>query len=115
MNMRKSKVLAKLRKGEVVNCFKLNCDNARLAELIALCGFDCIWTCMEHVANDWSAIEQQIWFEEVRRAGAPLPFVTLNTVGPALMARGSEVQKQRFLRGILEGRIHFAIGYTRPQ
>ena len=61
MNMRKSKVLTKLRKGEVVNCFKLNCDNARLAELIALCGFDCIWTCMEHVANDWSAVEQQIW------------------------------------------------------
>ena len=61
-----------------------------------------------------TAIEQQIWFEEARRAGAPLPFVTLNTVGPALIARGSEAQKRRFLPGILRGEIHFAIGYTEP-
>ena len=51
-----------------------------------------------------TAIEQQIWFEEARRAGAPLPFVTLNTVGPALIARGSEAQKRRFLPGILRRR-----------
>jgi alkylation response protein AidB-like acyl-CoA dehydrogenase len=62
-----------------------------------------------------TGIEQQIWFEEARRAGAPLPFVTLNTVGPALMARGSEAQKRRFLPGILRGEIHFAIGYTEPE
>jgi 4-hydroxy-2-oxoheptanedioate aldolase len=23
--------------------------------------FDCIWTCVEHIANDWSVIEQQVW------------------------------------------------------
>ncbi|HVH17026.1 MAG TPA: acyl-CoA dehydrogenase family protein, partial [Myxococcota bacterium] len=40
-----------------------------------------------------TAIEQMIWFEEARRAGAPVPFVTLNTVGPTLMAAGSEAQK----------------------
>ncbi len=62
-----------------------------------------------------TGIEQQIWFEETRRAGAPLPFVTLNTVGPALMARGSEAQKRRFLKGILAGASHFAIGYTEPE
>jgi hypothetical protein len=61
-----------------------------------------------------TGIEQQIWFEEARRAGAPLPFVTLNTVGPALIARGSEAQKRRFLPGILAGELHFAIGYTEP-
>jgi alkylation response protein AidB-like acyl-CoA dehydrogenase len=61
-----------------------------------------------------SGIEQQIWFEEARRAGAPVPFVTLNTVGPALIARGSEAQKRRFLPGILAGEIQFAIGYTEP-
>ena len=60
-------------------------------------------------------IEQQIWFEEARRAGVPLPFVTLNTVGPALMEKGSEAQKQRFLPPILTGKIHFAIGYTEPE
>ena len=53
-------------------------------------------------------------FEEARRSGAPIPFVTLNTVGPALIARGSEIQKERFLTQILAGEIHFAIGYTEP-
>jgi len=60
-------------------------------------------------------IEQQIWFEEARKAGVPLPFVTLNTVGPTLMEKGTEAQKQRFLPGILAGEIHFAIGYTEPE
>ncbi|MGI9590604.1 MAG: acyl-CoA dehydrogenase family protein [Myxococcota bacterium] len=68
----------------------------------------------EYGGQGRTGIEQLIWFEEARRSGAPIPFVTLNTVGPALIARGTEEQKQRFLRGILEGRIHFAIGYTEP-
>ncbi|MBP1687821.1 MAG: acyl-CoA dehydrogenase [Deltaproteobacteria bacterium] len=58
--------------------------------------------------------EQLIFFEEAQMAGAPLPFVTLNTVGPALMALGSEAHKQQFLPGILRGEIHFAIGYSEP-
>ena len=60
-------------------------------------------------------VEQLIFFDELRRAHAPLPFVTLNTVGPALMAHGSEEHKQQFLTGILAGEIHFAIGYTEPE
>jgi alkylation response protein AidB-like acyl-CoA dehydrogenase len=59
-------------------------------------------------------VEQLIFFDELRRSHAPLPFVTLNTVGPALMAHGSEEHKQKFLTGILAGEIHFAIGYTEP-
>lgn len=59
-------------------------------------------------------IEQLIWFDEARRIQAPIPFVTLNTVGPALMQMGSEEQKRRFLPGILAGEIHFSIGYTEP-
>ena len=58
--MRPSKVLAKLRAGEVVNCFKINLDSSRVAEIAALAGFDCIWTCMEHVPNDYALIERQI-------------------------------------------------------
>ncbi|MCE5250206.1 aldolase [bacterium] len=61
MNMRRSKVLHKLRSGEVVNCFKLNLADGRAAEIAAIAGFDCIWVCMEHVANDWEVIEKQIW------------------------------------------------------
>ena len=61
-----------------------------------------------------SMLEQLVFFEEVRRAGAPFPFVTLSTVGPALMTHGSEEQKAAFLPGILRGETHFAIGYTEP-
>jgi len=69
---------------------------------------------VEYGGQGRTAIEQLIWFDEARRAGAPLPFVTLNTVGPCLMASGTEAQKQKFLRGILAGEVHFAIGYSEP-
>ena len=62
-----------------------------------------------------TALEQFIFIDEVRRAGAPLPFVTLSTVGPALMELGSEEQKALYLPKILAGEIHFAIGYTEPE
>lgn len=62
----------------------------------------------------FGGIEQLIFLDEARRAGAPLPFVTLSTVGPALMSHGTEEQKQRFLPGILRGEVHFAIGYSEP-
>ena len=68
----------------------------------------------EYGGQGRTAVEQMIWFEEARRAGAPIPFVTLNTVGPCLMAAGTEAQKQKFLRGILAGETHFAIGYSEP-
>jgi len=61
------------------------------------------------------AIDQFILFDEVQRAGAPFPFVTVNTVGPTLMAFGTEEQKHRYLPGILSGDINFAIGYTEPE
>lgn len=61
ISMRPSKVLAKFRAGEVINCFKTNLSDARAVEIAAMLGFDCVWTCVEHVANDWAAIEQQVW------------------------------------------------------
>jgi 3-oxocholest-4-en-26-oyl-CoA dehydrogenase alpha subunit len=59
-------------------------------------------------------VEQLIFVEESHRAQVPLPLLTLNSVGPTLMAMGSDEQKQRFLPGILRGEVHFAIGYTEP-
>ncbi len=59
-------------------------------------------------------VEQLVFYEEVQRAGAPYPLVTLNTVGPTLMARGTPEQQAAYLPGILSGEIHFAIGYTEP-
>jgi 3-oxocholest-4-en-26-oyl-CoA dehydrogenase alpha subunit len=61
------------------------------------------------------ATDQYIFFDETRRAGAPFPFVTVNTVGPTLMLYGTEEQKAFFLPGILSGDINFAIGYTEPE
>ena len=61
------------------------------------------------------ATDQFILFDEVQRAHAPFPFVTINTVGPTLIAYGTEAQKAQFLPGILAGEINFAIGYTEPE
>ena len=60
----------------------------------------------------YAATAQLIFFEEANIAGAPLPFVTISTVGPALMAHGSALQKEKFLPGIAAGEINFAIGYS---
>ena len=60
------------------------------------------------------ATDQFIFFDEVQRAAAPFPFVTINTVGPTLINFGSEAQKQEYLPKILRGEINFAIGYTEP-
>ncbi len=61
-----------------------------------------------------SAIEQFVFFDESMRAGAPVPMLTINTVGPTLMNFGSDEQRRRFLPKILGGEIHFSIGYTEP-
>ena len=59
-------------------------------------------------------IDQMIFVEESHWAGVPLPLLTLNSVGPTLMALGTEQQKRDFLPKILAGEMHFAIGYTEP-
>ncbi len=60
-------------------------------------------------------IEQYIFTEEVQRTGFPLPFLTLNTVGPTLQRYGTEEQKQEFLPKILRGELLFAIGYSEAE
>lgn len=67
-----------------------------------------------HGGQGFAATEQLIFFEEANIAGAPLPFVTISTVGPSLMTHGSALQKERFLPGIAAGEIMFAIGYSEP-
>ena len=68
----------------------------------------------EHGGQGYEATEQLIFFEEANIAGAPLPFVTISTVGPSLMEFGTQKQKDMFLPGIAKGEIHFAIGYSEP-
>ncbi|MGC9317725.1 MAG: HpcH/HpaI aldolase family protein [Armatimonadota bacterium] len=61
MAMRPSRVLRKLRAGRFVSCIKSNLEDARSVEIAAMVGSDCVWAGMEHVANDWRLIEEQIW------------------------------------------------------
>ena len=68
----------------------------------------------EFGGRGFGGIEQQIFVNEAHRADVPLPAVTLQTVGPTLQMFGTELQKQKFLPGILAGEIHFAIGYSEP-
>jgi len=60
IHMRPSRVLRKLRAGEVALMAKLNTADARVAEIAAQAGFDCLWLDMEHVPNNWDVIERQI-------------------------------------------------------
>jgi alkylation response protein AidB-like acyl-CoA dehydrogenase len=59
-------------------------------------------------------LEQFIFTNEAWRAGVPLPFLTINTVGKTIMEFGSDEQKAKFLPKILAGECHFSIGYTEP-
>ncbi len=68
----------------------------------------------EYGGRAMSALEQFIFFDEANRARAPLPLIALNTVGPTLMAYGTEEQKQRYLPKILSGEEDWAIGYSEP-
>jgi 3-oxo-4-pregnene-20-carboxyl-CoA dehydrogenase beta subunit len=69
---------------------------------------------VEYGGRGLGQVEQQIFVNEAARADVPLPAVTLQTVGPTLMAHGSQRQKEFFLPRILAGELHFAIGYTEP-
>jgi alkylation response protein AidB-like acyl-CoA dehydrogenase len=59
-------------------------------------------------------LDQYIFFDESQRAQVPIPFLTLNTVGPTIMHLGSPEQKAFFLPKILKGELHFSIGYSEP-
>ncbi|HEU4359906.1 MAG TPA: acyl-CoA dehydrogenase [Mycobacterium sp.] len=61
-----------------------------------------------------SAMDQLIFTDEAAIAGAPVPFLTINSVAPTIMAFGTEEQKSFFLPKIAAGELHFAIGYSEP-
>ena len=60
MKMRPSRVLKKLRDGDVVSCFNVHLD-AQVSEIAGLAGFDCLWIDNEHMAQDYSNIQAHIW------------------------------------------------------
>lgn len=60
-------------------------------------------------------MDQLIFTDEAAIAGAPVPFLTINSVAPTIMAFGTEEQKKFFLPRIAAGDLHFAIGYSEPE
>ena len=61
-----------------------------------------------------SMTEQLIFTDAAAVAGVPVPYLTLNTVGPTIMRYGTDAQKEYFLPRILRGDLHFSIGYSEP-
>lgn len=69
---------------------------------------------LEYGGRALDPLAQKVLMEELWLAETPFPFVTVNTVGPALIRRGTEEQKREFLPRIARGEITFAVGYTEP-
>lgn len=68
----------------------------------------------EYGGEGKSPIYQYILVEELEYCGLPYGGLSLTSIAPAIMAFGSEEQKKRYLPGIWNGTINFAIGYTEP-
>ena len=57
---------------------------------------------------------QFILIEELEYWGMPYNMLSVSSVAPAIMAFGSEDQKKKYLPGVWNGTVSFAIGYTEP-
>jgi alkylation response protein AidB-like acyl-CoA dehydrogenase len=69
----------------------------------------------EYGGRAGSMLDQLIFTDEAAIAGAPVPFLTINTVGPTIMKFGTENQKRFYLPKIAAGELHFSIGYSEPE
>ncbi len=69
----------------------------------------------EYGGRDASMLDQLIFTDEAAAAGVPVPFLTINTVGPTIMRFGTPEQKAFYLPRIAAGEIHFSIGYSEPE
>ncbi|MFF4600013.1 acyl-CoA dehydrogenase family protein [Amycolatopsis sp. NPDC001319] len=61
-----------------------------------------------------SMLDQLVFTDEAAAAGVPVPFLTVNTIGPTIMRYGTEDQKAFYLPRIAAGELHFSIGYSEP-
>ncbi|ONI70757.1 acyl-CoA dehydrogenase [Actinosynnema sp. ALI-1.44] len=93
-------------------------DGAAYKEIVRQMGQDG-WLALgwptEYGGQDRSAMDQLIFNDEAAIAGAPVPFLTINTVGPTIMRFGTPDQRARYLPGISGGQTHFSIGYSEPE
>jgi len=69
----------------------------------------------EYGGRDATVTDQLIFTDEAAVAGVPVPFLTINTVGPTIMRFGTDEQKSFYLPKIAAGELHFSIGYSEPE
>ncbi len=60
IKMRPSRVLAKMRSGQVAVSVKINLTDPVVVELAAMSGFDCVWLGMEHLPHTGEQINNHI-------------------------------------------------------
>jgi alkylation response protein AidB-like acyl-CoA dehydrogenase len=70
---------------------------------------------VEYGGRGRSMMDQLIFMDEAATAGVPVPFLTINTVGPTIMRFGTAAQKEFYLPRIAAGELHFSIGYSEPE
>jgi alkylation response protein AidB-like acyl-CoA dehydrogenase len=68
----------------------------------------------EYGGRGGTMLDQLIFTDEAAIARVPVPFLTINTVGPTIMRFGTPAQKSFYLPRIAAGQIHFSIGYSEP-
>jgi 3-oxocholest-4-en-26-oyl-CoA dehydrogenase alpha subunit len=92
-------------------------DGATYKEIIRQMGADG-WLTLgwpeEYGGRGGSTLDQLIFTDEAAIAGAPVPFLTINTVGPTIMRFGTPEQRAFYLPKFAAGEIHFSIGYSEP-
>ena len=69
----------------------------------------------EYGGQGRTPMDSLIFTDEAAIAGAPVPFLTINSVAPTIMAFGTDEQKKFFLPKIAAGDLHFSIGYSEPE
>ena len=69
----------------------------------------------EHGGRGGTMLDQLIFTDEAAIARVPVPFLTINTVGPTIMRFGTPAQRSFYLPRIAAGEIHFSIGYSEPE
>ena len=76
------------------------------------------WLCFgwpkEYGGQGRDEVDHFLFFDESMRAAAPVPMLTVNTVGPTIMRYGTDEQKRFFLPKIAAGELEFCIGYSEP-
>lgn len=68
----------------------------------------------EYGGGGKSPFYQFIMVQQFSYAGIPYGGLSVGSIAPALMNHGTDAQKKKYLPGILDGDITFAIGYSEP-